>query len=277
MQKTKHWLMTIAVLLCSLAANAHDFEVGGIYYNITSSSDLTVAVTFRGEMFTDYDYWYEGSVSIPSTVSYNNRIYKVTAIGGFAFFGCEYLSYVTIPEGVTSIGDHAFDHCYSLSSVTIPEGVTVIGFAAFINCGGLSSITIPNTVTTIADYAFSGCSSLTSITIPEGVTSIGSYAFDNCSSLTTITIPENSQLMSIGDFAFYGCTGELIVNCDIPDEAFRYSGFTKVVIGESVTSIGDYAFSYCSGLTTITIPEGVTSIGDYAFAGCSSLTSITIP
>ena len=48
-------------------------------------------------------------------------------------------------------------------------------------------------------------------------------------------------------------------------------------VAYSVTSIGEWAFYYCTSLTAITIPEGVTSIGGEAFAGCSSLTAITIP
>ena len=50
-----------------------------------------------------------------------------------------------------------------------------------------------------------------------------------------------------------------------------------VVIKDGVTSIGKYAFFWCSGLTSITIPNSVTSIGEHAFANCSGLTSITIP
>jgi len=65
---------------------------------------------------------------------------------------------------------------------------------------------------------------------------------------------------SIGDFAFQFC-----------------SSLTSVTIPNSVTSIGNYAFESCSSLTSVTIPDSVTSIGNYAFGSCSSLTSITIP
>ena len=90
------------------------------------------------------------------------------------------------------------------------------------------------------------------------VTSIGDYAFYGCSGLTSIEIP--NSLTSIGSHAFSNC-----------------SGFTSITIPNSVTSIGDGVFSYCSSLTSITIPNSVTSIGSSAFSGCSGLTSITIP
>ena len=86
MRKTKHWLMTIAALLCSFTASAHEFEVGGIYYSITSSLDLTVAVTFKGDSYDSYSDEYSGAVTIPSTVTYNSKTYSVTSIGDYAFF-----------------------------------------------------------------------------------------------------------------------------------------------------------------------------------------------
>ena len=252
MKTIKLWLTTIVVLLCSLAANAHDFEVGGIYYNITSSAGLTVSVTHRGGYYDSYDNEYSGVVTIPSTVTYNSNTYSVTSIGEDAFAYCSSLASITIPEGVTSIGEFAFRGCSSLTSITLPEGVTSIGRYAFRGCSSLTAITIPENVTSIGEYAFAYCSSLASITIPEGVTSIGDFAFSDCSNLTSITLPES--VTSIGDYAFSDC-----------------SSLASITLPESVTSIGYYAFYYCSSLTSITLPESVTSIGNYAFRGCSSL------
>ena len=162
-------LLSLSVfLMMALLSFAHDFEVGGIYYNITSP--YTVAVT-SGYL----QYKYNGAVTIPASVPYDGKTYNVTAIGYQAFAYSSGLASVTIPNSVTAIGNNAFYECSGLTSVTIPNSVTSIGNYAFYNCSGLTSVTIPNSVTSIGDDAFSGCSGLTSITIPNSVTSIGEY------------------------------------------------------------------------------------------------------
>ena len=172
-------LMLIVILLTSSHAFAYDFEVNGIYYNITSASDLTVEVTSG-------TYTYTSSVVIPSSVTYNNRTLKVTRIGSYAFERRTGLTSVTIPNSVTSIEGCAFYGCTGLTSVTIPNSVTLISYSAFENCNRLTSVTIPNSVTCIGSWAFLGCSSLTSITIPNSVTNIGARAFYGCTSLSII-------------------------------------------------------------------------------------------
>ena len=113
------------------------------------------------------------------------------------------------------------------------------------------------------------------------IASIGDYAFYGCSGLTSITIP--NSVTSIGAGAFSECT--YLTSITIPnsvtsigDYAFSECTYlTSITIPNSVTSIGDHAFSECTYLTSITIPNSVTSIGDYAFSDCTNLTSITIP
>ncbi len=127
---------------------------------------------------------------------------------------------------------------------------------------------------------FWGKSEIKIITIESGVTSIGDFAFYNCSGLTSITIP--ASVTSIGKHAFEAC-GRL-TSITIPEGVtsigscvfMSCSGLTSVIIGAGVTSIGYSAFEACSGLTSITIPASVTSIGDTVFLGCSGLTSIVV-
>lgn len=122
-----------------------------------------------------------GEISVPSSLGEC----PVTSIGIEAFFGCDALTSVTIPEGVTTIGDVAFDMCSSLASVTIPTSMKSIGYAAFSSCG-LMSVTIPEGVTNIAARAFIACRRLTSVTIPASVVSIGDDVFSRDESLRAL-------------------------------------------------------------------------------------------
>ena len=111
------------------------------------------------------------------------------------------------------------------------------------------------------------------------MTSIGDYAFYNCSGIKSISIP--NSVTSIGDYAFYGCSGiKSIPNSvtSIGNYAFyNCSGLTSVTIDNSMTSIGSSAFSGCSGLTSVSIGNSVTRIESYAFQNCSGIKSVTIP
>ena len=113
------------------------------------------------------------------------------------------------------------------------------------------------------------------------VTSIGERAFYGCSGLISVTM--GIGVTSIGDYSFYGCSK--LTSITIPNSvtsigncAFRdCSGLTSVTIPNSVTSIGERAFWLCTGLTSVIIPNSVTNISKWAFWGCTNLTSITIP
>ena len=153
---------------------------------------------------------------------------------GSDYYSSAYFGEVSIPETVTHNGTN-----YS---------VTSIGNYAFHYCRSLTSITIPNSVTSIGESAFYSCSSLTSITIPNSVTSIGERAFDGCSSLTKTDY--TGDVASWCKIKFGGCYANPIYY----SHNFYINGkeITELVIPDSVTSIGEWAFNGCSSLRYVT-------------------------
>lgn len=347
-------LILTILLTCCNAVWAYDIEVDGIYYNITSLTDLTVEVTSG-------DNEYSGDIVIPSTITYKSKTLTVTSIGHSAFKSCDNLTSVEIPNSVTHIASWAFWYCHSLTSIEMPCSVTSVGYVAFGECSKLEEVhisnltawcniefdgnesnplhtaknlylngelitelVIPDDVVRIKDCTFCGCN-ITSLEIHNRVSEIGNNAFNSCSALTSVTIPNNVKY--IRDGVFNACTalknlyiedGEnaLYLGCcerpnlsyidgkglfyDCPLETAYigrdlsygslhsaansgYSAFcknttlTNVVLGDSVTSVGMYAFKDCPKLSNIKISDSVTSIESYAFQGCKGVTSLAIP
>ena len=235
----------------------------------------------------------------------------VKVIGNGAFFWCESLTSINIPNSVTTIGNGAFSRCSSLISINIPNSVTKIENSAFGGCKSLTDITIPSSVVTIIGnpfYLWHGNlnneskafiyedhvlfnknkttliayrAKETNYTIPNSVATIGIDAFRDCDSLTSINIP--NSVTTIGNGAFYDCNS--LTNINIPNSvttigngAFMLcNSLTSINIPNSVTMIGECAFPYCKSLISINIPNSVTTIGNGAFYDCNSLTNINIP
>jgi hypothetical protein len=243
---------------------------------------------------------------------------SVTSIGEDAFYDCDRLEQKPIMEV-------EFDNLiYRLLShnqlamivgpsvepetIVIPSEITYEGVqyrvtmdtkAIFEDCKSLKSVTILDGVTSIADWAFHGCESLESITIPASVTSIGKRPFEMRFSLGELTEPSklasivvaegntvydsrencNALIHTATNTLLYGCQNTIIPNgvTSIGDFAFCYCSFTSIVIPNSVTSIGMRAFWNCDSLKSITIPDGVKSIREQAFCCCDSLTKVIIP
>ncbi|MCD8052091.1 MAG: leucine-rich repeat protein [Clostridiales bacterium] len=187
---------------------------------------------------------------------------SLTEIGYQAFYDCEGLTTVELPDSVTTIGERAFYQCDKLVSIELPENLETIGSYAFAMCSVLTDVTIPASVTTISDHAFYSCSKLTSVAFEEGskLTTIGDSAFNLCYLLNSIELPDT--LTSIGSSAFAACYA-----------------LNSITIPASVTSIGSSAFNQCTGLRSVTFADGskLTTINASTFKGCSSLTSINLP
>ena len=232
-------------------------KVDGIYYLPTSETE--VEVTFKDNNYNSY----AGDVVIPAEITVDDKKYKVTSIGNYAFYNCSGLTSVTF-ESTTApaIEEYAFTNTSPtiktpFASVLAYKALNELKSKTFAGHEVDGIYYLPTSETevevTFKDNNYNSYAGdvviPAEITVDEkkyNVTSIGNRAFRDCSGLTSVTI--QNSVTSIGHYAFSECRG-----------------LTSVTIGNSVTSIGNRAFYNCSGLTSVTIPNTVTSIGNYAF------------
>lgn len=245
--------------VASLAFAAHNYSFmnGGIFYNITSSANLTVEVTY-GKNYGEYF----GLVEIPKKTSYNGVYYTVTKVGSHAFSGCSGLTKVTFPETVTAIGDYAFSGCNAMMEIVIPTNITSIGNYVFNSCSSLSSVQFDFDQTSLrlghgcskgSGYSLFYDCPLESITITRplsySTSSNNGYSpFANHPSLKEVTF---KNWTNTGSYLLYGC-----------------AELTEVVFPSFLVTISDHSFQGCKKLKKINIPETVTTIGEAAFQDC---------
>ena len=284
----KNKILFFLLIQLPLVANAYDAEIDGIFYNFYGHEAL---VTYQNYQNLSYNSNYSGTVIIPESVVYNDSTFTVTQIGDHAFSNCGGLKSVTIPNSVVSIGEYAFYFCSNLESIDIPSSVSSIDNFAFTSCSNLNTLSIPGNVKSIGTSAFNGCKNIASLELSEGIESIGSYAFENCKKLLSVTIPSTVKTIGSQTFANMDALVSISVapgntiydsrnNCNaIIEKASNtlISGCQSTIIPESITSIGEYAFYFCSNLESIDIPSSVSSIGNFAFTSCSNLNTLSIP
>lgn len=225
------WMLTLSSM-----ASAQHFEVGGITYNVLSSSTVEVAPKECA--------FYRGRVNIPSTVVYDGVTYNVVALGEKAFYGGT-LSSVTIPSSVTRIKTQCFLFANGPTSVSIPASVTDIeeqAFAAF----NMTAINVDDdnpTYRSISGMLFTK-DTATLVECPMAVSGI-------------VNLPQNTRHLAPSAFAY----------CQ---------NITGVSLPEGLSSIGRYAFGFNESLNNLTIPASVSYIGTNPFADCSSLDNLTM-
>lgn len=163
-----------------LSAKTVYIEQDGVrYYWNNTKTNVEVTTPAKGTT-------YVGDITIPSTITYEDKELSVTAVRSSAFSENTYLTSVTLPESVTSIGDYAFDSCEGIKKVTMP-GVKSIGHWAFRNCYELESLDFSDKLESIGNYCFDKILKITSITLPETTTNLGGYAFEGNPQITTVT------------------------------------------------------------------------------------------
>lgn len=232
--KVKKSGIFMTMLWISISVFAYDFEVDGIYYNITSMADLEAEVTYKQLEPTGYGYannrTYSGAVTIPSSVNYMNRTFSVTGIGESAFGGSD-----------NYYDGHGSHKGSDVKSISLPETIKCISTSAFLNCSSLTEINLPQTVTNIGDFAFAE-TSLSMIDLIS-VEKIGRYSFNQCAQLKSVIL--GKKLKSIGYHAFAYCPSLLEVfytgmNKPTGKEDAFYA--TSQFMEEYVPSIKAYGF-----------------------------------
>lgn len=268
----KDILVCLLALLLPCLAVAHDFEVDGIYYNITSEEKKTVEVTDPSDKkVVDGGYkFYKDVVFIPEKVSYGGKEYTVTAIGERAFeYNYELLS-VVMPNTIRSIKEFAFNGCINLKSLTISSEVSEIGDYAFMGLRSLEHLAVDchnktfdsrgdcnAIIRTMTNTLLVGCKATV---IPDGVEVIAGNAFISCQDTSIepfeLNFPPSVEI--IEPFAF---------NCCYPLSAVTFS--------EGLRRIGRWAFIGTS-IECLEIPASVTEIDEQAFISCDSLKVIKV-
>lgn len=216
-------------------------------------------------------------ITVPATVSYAGKTYRVTAIAAEAFYFNMKTTSITLPDGLETIGGSAFFFASGIKTLHIPDSVKTIGAMAF-NYVSNAALNIPASIEFIGDSAFSG-SGVVGGDFPESLNYIGEKAFLNCTGLTTISLPTSVE--NYGANIFYGCSNvtyvELPQNMEkIPNGLlWNCTGLKRIYIPSSVREIGNAAF-YGSGLEKLNLPDGLQKIDQWAF--CSTkLKEIIIP
>lgn len=224
----------------------------------------------------------------------NHPIFYEINCGIKYYLNDQEITTLEIPSGITSIGDGVFLSNKSLTNLTLSSKVSSIGISAFSYCDNLKDVRY-YIYDDLATYIQNGHpdfyvgrikyywndQEITTLEIPTSVTSIGNNAFYGCSGLTTLNLPSN--VTSIGDRAFGGCSN--LTSVDLPSSITKMGDFvffyceklSNVNLPSDITTISTGAFGGCSSLQNINLPSGVTTIGDNAFSDCSNLTNVTLP
>ena len=250
------------------------------------SGDENVGITVNiGSFVTKIPYRLFMNVVNVAEVNFAEDSQCVT-IEDYAFYSCERLESIIIPDSVTNIGNEAFYNCDSLTNVTFGKGIKNIGNYAFDSCNLLTSAILPNGLTSLGRSAFHSCYALEVVSLPDTLSYLGEYAFSNCNSLVLNEYDgvyyignETNPYLILVEAKSYSLT-EPTIHSDtrfIHSEAFSYKNIQSIEIHGNILSIGNGAFEKCSKLTTVIISDGVERIGAYAFNACTALTTVSVP
>lgn len=195
--------------------------------------------------------YYKGVVTVPSTITVNEKTYEVVGITESAFMNCSKLTKIVIPASVKTIGTMAFYNCQALEEVIVQGGLEEIPDYCFGGCRSLKLLSVAGEVNRLGVEAFVRCSALEQLQMPKGVTVIDVRCFNSCTSLNEIAIPQSVTVLQ--DSVFYNCSKML-----------------TAFLPETLKSIGTGTFAGCRSIIEVTIPASVESIGEGSFCSVNS-------
>ncbi len=221
---------------------------------VVSASTTDLAIQISGDwcysIFSDGTVVireYKGdaeTVTVPSQI--NGR--TVVEIGDYAMQGSSYpldpTKEIILPNTIRKISSGAFMHCTKLEKINIPDSVKEIGVRAFLDCSSLKSINL-NKVEKLGFGVFEDCTLLEQMQIPGNIKTIPERAFHNCTNLKSLTIGEGVTTIET-------------------KAALNTPSLQKIVIPDSVTSIGEYAFGYKTASSTRYV-SAVENIKEYNY------------
>ena len=287
----KKYIFLLIALLSSLSTWAVEtYKTGTITYKVYDTAETPYATVYQDSSSVKK---LTGTVSIPASITYNEKDYPVTKIERW-YYGNEVD--LVLPNSIEKESDVSWSYFSNLNSLTLPENATFTQFSLSNVRRSFRELNIPKTITSIVvptSSSYGGSWNVraykvdadnpnyksttdgvlltkdetvlvtypykkegVSYTIPANVTTIGDYAFYNNDNLETVILP--SGVTTIGNRSFYDCNA--LYKCEIP---------------VTVTSIGDYAFYSCNKLSVcdITPLTALQTIGQYAFYNCKINTS----
>lgn len=242
------FLISILILLPMLA-NAYDFEVNGIYYNILSVNDRTVEVTKND----GYDSEYSGTIHIPATVSYENVNFRVTAIGERAFKN-SLVTAVFLPDGLTTIKKEAFWYSRDLKKCDLPNSVTYIGDASFVAVA-IDSLYISSTIEYLGDQCYATCQ-MSYLELEEGITSISNRAFSGCQNLKTIVLPSTFSKIEAESFGHCMNIKTIISKNEIPPTMYGSHWSSGGLGTGTVYNPFEFSEKFNRYIYTLLVPQG---------------------
>lgn len=279
--------LTSIVIPDSVTIDGTSYPVTSTTNDLCSRMTQLTSVTIGNSLTTIGGYAFDGCTALSSVTLGNS----VETIKGYVFRNCTSLASISLSSSLSSIEFNAFENCTALESIVIPDSVQIIKGSTFSGCTSLTSVTLGNSVKTLESQAFTNCP-ITSMDIPASVTSVSAYTFSNCNSMAEVNVsPQNANYSSVDGILFnkdqtsivYFPPAKPVTDYVVPDSvtdislgAFSKCGLESVVIGDSVVSIGNSAFSNSSSLTYVSIGASASFKASNQFSGCTSLDTVVL-